>query len=141
MWDGPIEASGYGRDGHKKAHRVAWERVHGPIPEGHHIHHVCRNRACVNVAHLELLPASEHLRLHGARPLVLLRDVRESQGLSLRDLERASGISRGLLSRFESGLATPRRHELRLLESALRLWPDALQARTFLVYEPIEEGS
>lgn len=36
-----------------KAHRVAWERVHGPIPVGLQIDHLCRNPACVNVDHLE----------------------------------------------------------------------------------------
>lgn len=40
-----------------RAHRVAYEIAHGPIPPGLHIDHVwlkgCRSRACVNPAHLE----------------------------------------------------------------------------------------
>lgn len=48
------------------AHRVAWERVHGPIPEGMDLHHTCHARACINVEHLELLDHGEHSRLHNA---------------------------------------------------------------------------
>ena len=36
------------------AHRVAWEEVHGPIPDGLVVRHKCDNRACINVDHLEL---------------------------------------------------------------------------------------
>jgi hypothetical protein len=50
---------GYGRlsdEGKDKyAHRVAWEAQRGPVPEGLELDHLCRNRACVNVDHLELV--------------------------------------------------------------------------------------
>jgi hypothetical protein len=35
------------------AHRYAYERLVGPIPDGLVIDHLCRNRACCNPAHLE----------------------------------------------------------------------------------------
>ncbi len=41
-------------------HRIEWEKVNGPIPGGHEINHLCKNRACANVNHLEVLTTSEH---------------------------------------------------------------------------------
>lgn len=55
-WDRP-NSIGYGRINWKrkelKSHRVAYELVKGPIPEGLHLDHLCRNPACVNPDHLE----------------------------------------------------------------------------------------
>lgn len=51
---------GYGRlwkDGQQDyAHRIAYELFVGPIPKGLEIDHLCRNRGCVNPAHLEAVP-------------------------------------------------------------------------------------
>lgn len=48
---------GYGRasvgNKERKAHVVAWEKVHGPVPDGLMLDHLCRVRACINVDHLE----------------------------------------------------------------------------------------
>jgi hypothetical protein len=41
-------------------HRWFWELLVGPVPEGHEINHLCKNRRCCNVEHLECLPATEH---------------------------------------------------------------------------------
>lgn len=49
---------------HLYAHRAAWERTHGPIPEGMQIHHKCAVKACVNVDHLELVSIHDHPKLH-----------------------------------------------------------------------------
>lgn len=43
-------------------HRWAWERVHGPVPEGLQIDHLCRVRHCVNPAHLEVVTSRENTR-------------------------------------------------------------------------------
>lgn len=38
------------------AHRVAYEKVIGPIAEGLTIDHLCRNKSCVRPNHLEAVP-------------------------------------------------------------------------------------
>lgn len=57
-WQGARDMYGYGilkADGrdYKKAHRIAYQIFHGPIPEGHVIRHKCDNKPCVNPSHLE----------------------------------------------------------------------------------------
>lgn len=58
VWTGAKNAQGYGvtgrRAGSRLAHRHAWERENGPIPEGMHVDHICHNPACVKVPHLRL---------------------------------------------------------------------------------------
>lgn len=48
--------------GYWLAHRLAYTWLVGPIPEGLQIDHLCRNTACVNPAHLELVTCQEHGR-------------------------------------------------------------------------------
>ena len=49
-----------------RAHRVAYEIVKGPIPEGLTIDHLCRVRACINPDHLEPVTGRENT-LRGVR--------------------------------------------------------------------------
>lgn len=44
------------------AHRVAYELVVGPIPEGMDVDHLCRVRLCVHPLHLEPVPPLENWR-------------------------------------------------------------------------------
>lgn len=57
VWQGGRSDTGYGTiraDGQTLlVHRVAYELVKGPIPEGLTIDHLCRVRTCINPDHLE----------------------------------------------------------------------------------------
>jgi len=49
------------------AHRFAYEQMHGPIPVGLVIDHLCRNPLCVNPDHLEAVTNRENI-LRGIHP-------------------------------------------------------------------------
>jgi hypothetical protein len=56
-WFGSISVRGYGQVRHdgrtRSTHRVMYEILVGPIPEGLHLDHLCKYTRCCNPAHLE----------------------------------------------------------------------------------------
>lgn len=66
VWTGSKRRRGYGRiniEGKSVvAHRFAYELLVGPIPDGLHLDHLCRNTSCVNPDHLEPVPCGENIR-------------------------------------------------------------------------------
>ena len=73
-WTGNINSvTGYGRFCVKYvehvAHRYSYELLVGTIPEGLQLHHLCRNRWCVNPNHLLPITSRDHLRLEN--PLIV----------------------------------------------------------------------
>lgn len=65
-WTGWLRSTGYGRfyEGKRSwlAHRFSYTVFVGPIPSGLNIDHLCRNRSCVNPAHLEPVTQQENLK-------------------------------------------------------------------------------
>ena len=65
VWTASQFRSGYGKfyfEGRaQEAHRAAYQLLVGPIPEGLVIDHLCRNRLCVNPAHLEPVTSVENV--------------------------------------------------------------------------------
>lgn len=70
-WIGGLNGVGYGQfyegrtnldqTGKTYAHRWSYEHFVGPIPDGMHLDHLCRNRRCVNPQHLEPVTCRENL--------------------------------------------------------------------------------
>lgn len=72
LWLGPTYTGGYGyysesrgtKPRNVSAHVAAYRRYRVSVPFDHDLHHVCRNKLCVNPDHMALLPRVEHKRQH-----------------------------------------------------------------------------
>jgi len=84
IWQRTTTAYGYGwiRVNGKgtNAHRAIYERLHGPVPPGLVVDHLCRNRICVNPDHLEVVTQTVNVR-RGTSWLTP-EDVREIRALA-----------------------------------------------------------
>lgn len=73
VWTGAKTLDGYGQLGVRgkmtRAHRYAWERERGPVPEGMWIDHTCYEPSCCEVSHLRLADAAQNgQNRNGAMP-------------------------------------------------------------------------
>ncbi len=70
QWTGAVQSGGYGNFRGRLAHRVSWETRVGKIPANMTIDHLCRNRLCVNPAHLRVVTQKEN-NLAGFSPTAI----------------------------------------------------------------------
>ena len=66
IWTGWKYPRGYGKLRHgkkyKRAHRVAYEEINGPLAEGLQPDHLCFVTSCVRPTHLEAVTEKENIR-------------------------------------------------------------------------------
>jgi len=122
-WQKGLDARGYGqlrgRSKTLKAHRVAYEKAVGPIPEGLLIRHSCHNRKCCNPNHLsvgtdadnhrDMVEAGRHFLIPPmkgeASPSAKLteddvKEIRSSPHLSLSELGRRYNVTKQAIYRI-----------------------------------------
>lgn len=95
LWMGHRTVDGYGqfRVGTVVyAHRYAYEQVHGTIPKGMQIDHICNLRFCVNPLHLQMVTPQQNNMLIGIRTgdsdvYVWERALDEGLAVELSDLQ------------------------------------------------------
>jgi hypothetical protein len=110
VWKRYRQEKGYGRCRHggkvRFAHRVAWEGAHGPVPPGLQLDHLCRNRACINPAHLEPVTNAENQHRGVRSPLdhADVRRIRDLPGSSYA-LAREFGVDASTIQRIRRGVS------------------------------------
>lgn len=58
-----------------RLHRAVWEFVHGPVPDGFHVHHADHDPSNNDAANLALVEARDHISHHSSDPANIARIV------------------------------------------------------------------
>jgi hypothetical protein len=120
-WTGAKWDNGYGyitRDYKKiRLHLWSFRLFNGPIPPGHVVDHVCRNRSCFNPRHLEAIDDVSNVRRGGCAKLTPGKRIRihkyHAAGLNYGEIGRRIGVSkwtvRDVIKGWSWGSASQRR--------------------------------
>lgn len=91
----------------KMYHRFVWERSGRAIPEGYEIDHICRNRRCCNLDHLQLLGISEHkAKTNKERYAERIESVIKAiqSGLSNKEISKEYNVTPEYVNRYRRNL-------------------------------------
>lgn len=111
-WHRPRTSVGYGHfhfaGEYYQAHRFLYTLLVGPVPDDLTLDHLCRNRACVNPAHLEPVTLAVNTQRgatarHTPEKVAAIRAARAA-GKGVREIAREYGIDHGSVSRIVRGL-------------------------------------
>lgn len=111
IYNGRLNDRGYAESGGKRFYRVLWVKENGPVPEGFELDHLCRQRDCVRLDHLELVTHRENMRRSSVGKAAEsdapdphgIRALRVSLGMSLVDVAERVGVSSALVGLWERG--------------------------------------
>lgn len=111
IWQGTKAPNGYGRltvrGETKSAHRLYWEERYGRIPPGMTLDHLCRQRACVNPDHLEVVTARVNVQRGQLAKLTpdTVREIRAraAAGAPQARLAQQFGVDQSTVSRVVTG--------------------------------------
>lgn len=124
-WTACRTSDGYGQiKGHRTrklwyAHRVSYELVNGPIPDGLQIDHLCRNPSCVNPEHLEAVTPRRNTMRSRSLTAKLARQTHCKRGHPLS----GDNLYQSALRRGQRQCLTCRRARERRYREAARLAP------------------
>lgn len=121
VWTDYIDRGGYGifsiKHRNKKAHRVAWELVNGPIPDGMLVCHKCDNPRCVRPSHMFLGTTQDNMRDRNSKG-------RQAKGLRngafTKPDTRARGMNHGFYKNPERRPRGSRNGHAKLSEEKVR---------------------
>lgn len=106
LWTGPLTHKGYGRatiDGvHHHAHRAVWLAYVDDLDADEHLDHLCRQKACVNPDHLEVVDAATNNRRTSRLTDEDVAAIRAADG-SQADIAARFGVSRQYVSDIQRG--------------------------------------